>query len=395
MCLILDVFQVSEIGSHDLSLVASDREVEAYINDQHQFLDISYSLASLANSSRADCSVFKDFGNSLRSSFSPSADSEWLHMLNDNGCGFPSNEENGPATAAIGFRPDFEHSSTDIFGASRKSADRFAVDESPARSLEIAGCIYGSENGFHMSIIDGNASYANTPPVCKPSQLWNEPGTMREKDDRVDFPRLQLAKLQKEASSAKKELSLAAEKVIWSADSSSALSCISRDASKRGLDFSESVEKSENLNLFKRARSSQDAADEFKSISSIEYGLLGHKALKRRLTNSEPSSIDKKHPGYRKDETSKSPSQLHKVPLHSSPESSQSNSVDCRSHDPDADICIIEEMSHPAWPNLPAAFVNTPTSHDTLNYTKVGLTRPRVVNSEQLIFRVALQVWIV
>ncbi|KAI4342969.1 hypothetical protein MLD38_027526 [Melastoma candidum] len=337
------IFEVLENGNHDSLLAASNREVEAHMNDQRHLLDINYSLLSPADSNRADVSVFEGLDNSLRSSFSPAADSEWLHILNDNGDGFPSNE-NGPTIDAIGFQPDFEFSTTDLVGASWKSSNQFLVENLPSRSSEITGAIYRPEIDFHMSTFDGIAPYANAPPVCKPLQSWNETGTMLAEDNLVNFPRLQFAKVIEEASAVKKS-SLPAEKVIWSADSSSALSCISRDASKRGLNFSRNGEMSGVPELFKRAR----VAKEFESVLSVEDGFPQYDALKRCLADSRPPSISKMHP----------------------------------------DICIIEEMSHPARLNSPVAVVNTHISHGTLNYTKVGMARP--VDPEQLVLRVALQ----
>ncbi|KAI4374105.1 hypothetical protein MLD38_012140 [Melastoma candidum] len=113
------------------------------------------------------------------------------------------------------------------------------------------------------------------------------------------------------------------------------------------------------------------------SIPSIEDRLLGYNASKRCLSRSELSSFGKIDPVFRNNETSKSGSRLHRVPLHSSPELSQSNSDDCRSLDGDADICIIEDMSHPARPNLPVEVINAPASHGNLNYSGSLLAKVR------------------
>lgn len=393
-CIVVDVFQVREIGGHGSSLDTCNTNVEACNNDQHQFPDIRYSVPYIANSSVADCSVSQDFGNSLRRKFSPLDDSEWHNMLNEGSFSFPSSEEIGPMTDAIGFDPDFEYSSADTIGPSWQSGDQFVVDEVPAHSLEIPGHSYRSESNNHVSPVDRIYSlFANATSVCKSPQIHSGPEMVQIKDERADFHGLHFATLIKEVS-AGKNLSSTAEKSIRSADSYSVLSCISRDATKQSLDVSENCEKEDSLKLFKRARLSEEAANEFKSISSIKDQLLGCNASKRCLSRSELLSFGKNNPGYRNDETSKYPSRQHRDPLHSSPESSQSNSVDCKSHDGDADICIVEEMSHPARPNLPVTAVNTPTSHGALNYSAVGLPRPRV-NSEQLVFRVALQVLII
>ncbi|XP_040951788.1 helicase-like transcription factor CHR28 isoform X2 [Gossypium hirsutum] len=80
-----------------------------------------------------------------------------------------------------------------------------------------------------------------------------------------------------------------------------------------------------------------------------------------------------------------------------SPESIHSNSSDCRSHvDDDPDICILEDISQPAWSNQSLVLVkktsslpNT-TSSTQLHNPGIGGIRLKG-NDEQLIFRVALQ----
>ncbi|KAI4368176.1 hypothetical protein MLD38_016763 [Melastoma candidum] len=346
-----NVCQVWETGRHGSLPGASNTDVEAYYNDQHQFPD----------------------------------DSEWHKMLHEGSCSFPSSEEIDP-----GFGPEFEYSNTDTVGPSWQDADQFIAGEVPAHSLEMAGCSYGSEINNRVSHVGRNCTiFENAAPVCQPLPTKSGAEMAQMKDERVDLFRLQTSKLIKQSFPGK-ILTSTAEKSILSLGSPSTLSCISQDALKQSLKVSENCEKGDRLKLVKRARLFEDAAHAFKSRSSIEDKLLGYNAAQRCLSSSELSSFGKIDPVFRIDETSKFGSRLHGVPLHSSPESSQSNSDDFRSLDGDADICIIEEMSHPARPNLPVAVINTPASHGNLNYGGVGLPRPRV-NSEQLVFRVALQ----
>ncbi|KAK3433163.1 hypothetical protein EUGRSUZ_D00684 [Eucalyptus grandis] len=157
----------------------------------------------------------------------------------------------------------------------------------------------------------------------------------------------------------------------------------------------EKVEDDAIANASKRARYAVDTADGLTTISST------YNVSEQSFAYAQPFRFGEKHVGCSKSESSSTLTKPNNIASRSSsfsPESTESSSIDCRSRgDDDPDICIIEEMSHPAPTPQSVAPGNELLSDQgasnnlSLYDNGVGSTpRPRS-NAEQLIFRAALQ----
>ncbi|KAK9267856.1 hypothetical protein L1049_010293 [Liquidambar formosana] len=150
----------------------------------------------------------------------------------------------------------------------------------------------------------------------------------------------------------------------------------------------------------KRARYSQDINDDTCSRNLTDGGSLDVHASEQSSSPRQQSTLSKKQLGSVKDErecTLIQPKSMGSLVSKFSPESSQSNSSDHRSHvDDDTDVCILEDISVPPRSNPSAVHVNSlvpsqrSTFIDPLLHMGVGGMRLKA-NDERLIFRVALQ----
>ncbi|XP_031395304.1 helicase-like transcription factor CHR28 isoform X2 [Punica granatum] len=159
------------------------------------------------------------------------------------------------------------------------------------------------------------------------------------------------------------------------------------------------LKKAEEEGMGKPPKRARDDIDGFTYRSPMEDRNLKKEFSGQFAACSQPPAFINKPLSGIKDESSSTSLQLGSTATHHpsncSPESTQSNMVDCRSHAEDeSDICIIEEMSHPAPSNQSGKltiFQNRSTLSDSHHHTGVGVAGRLRTNSERQIFRVALQ----
>lgn len=363
----------------------------------HQYLDVpSLGGASL------ESSMCHNNSTTSEDHLLPCVDSYWNSLHNDGRQSFPRNTNipNGIKDERRIF-----HTEQGASLACETGPERWGITSSfseilPADYSGIMGNEWSERNELdhHFSLMDRSGSAGAENESLEQIFSWSSlyASTLSDKEPIVTAEDI-----------AVKSFCFADEKSGISMDINPSSSIISPFTSHHHLRVHE---KMEDEGMEKPSKRACNDAEGFVDGYSVEDRNLKTDLRGQFLACSPSPVFGNKSLSCIKDESSSTSLQPSGIaghhPSNCSSESAQSNIIGCRSHaDDDSDICIIEEMSHPAPLNQTGMPIPAPMnqsgkpipSHkrslfsESHHHSGVGNSSFRT-NSEQQIFRVALQV---
>lgn len=388
-----DASRAPDIGNHDSFNKTSSENFGAPENRNLQ-MDMLFSDMSYKSVPSSDFSIFHDHDSSFGDNVSAFGHSPWLHMYGDHGYFSPINQ---------GSMIDEEDEMLRF-----PSHSPYSTSNLPDGGFNVMGCSSKYEDNNQMLPNNGNYILAVQDVAPEQPGRWPQSSLSRErdincmKDEKFDSVYSVNDSVRTsgvtDGPNCGNNFFVADGKAVWTKDFMLG-SSVSINMANQNITLCESVGDDAMANASKKARYSVGSADGF--AASTHNGKLDLNASEQSFAYPQPFRIGKKHVGCIKSERSSAlnkPTNVASWSSSFSPESTESSSIDCRSRgDDDSDICIIEEMSHPAPTPQSVAPVNglapdQGATYDVSLYNNgVGGTRPKT-NSEQLIFRAALQV---
>ncbi|KAF8031266.1 hypothetical protein BT93_D0459 [Corymbia citriodora subsp. variegata] len=380
-----------DIGNHNPFNKTSNENFGApeYRNSDMDMVFQDMSYKSIPSS---DFPNFHERDSSFGDNVSTFGDSPWLHMYGGHG----------------GFSPINQGSMID----EEDEMSRFPIHSPystsnlPDGGFDATGC--SSKYADNNQMLPNNGNYILAEQDDAPEQpcQWPPSGLSRErencmKDEKFDsfFSANDSVRMSgvTDGPIYGNNFCVADGTAVWTKDFMQG-SSVSINMANQNNTICEKVEDDAIANASKKARYSVDIANGLTTISSTHNGQLDLNVSEQSFVYSQPFGL--KHVGCIKSESSSTLTKPNNIVSRSSsfsPESTESSSIDCRSRgDDDSDICIIEEMSHPAPIPQSVAPGNGLVSDQVATYNislynnGVGGTRPKT-SSEQLIFRAALQ----
>lgn len=390
-----DASQAPYIGNHDSFNQTSNENVGAP-EYRNLHTDMIFSDMSYKSVPSSGFSIFHDRDSSFGDNVSAFGDSPWLHGYGSHGCFSPMNQGSmiDEDDEMLRFPIHSPYSTTNL----------------PDGGFDAMGCSSKYEDNNQM--LPNNGNYVLAVQDVAPEQpcQWPQLSLSGEKDincmkdEKLDSIVSANDSVRSsgvtDGPTCGNNFCVADGAAVWTKDFMQG-SSVSINMVNQNNTACEKVGDDAIANASKKARYSMDIADGFTAISSTHNGQLDLNFPEQSSAYPQPFRFGKKHVGCIKSEsfsTLTKPNNIASQSSSFSPESTESSSIDCRSRgDDDADICVIEEMSHPAPTPRSVSPGNGLVSDQrvTCNISPynngVGGKRPKT-NSEQLILRAALQV---
>ncbi|KAI3409269.1 uncharacterized protein J3R85_019505 [Psidium guajava] len=383
-----------DIGSHDSFNKTSNENVGAP-EYRNLHMDTLFSDMPYKSIPSSDLSIFHDHDSSFRDNVSAFGDSPWLHGYGGDGCFSPMNQGSmiDEDDEMSRFRIHSPYSTTNL----------------PDGGFNAMG--WSSKYEDNNQMLPNNGNYGLAVQDVAPEQpcQWPQLSLSREKDincmkdEKLDS----IFSVNDSVRSSGvtdglicgNNFCVADGKADWTKDFMQG-SSVSINMANQNITVCEKAGDDAIANASKRPRYSMDIADGFTAISSTRNGQLDLNVSEQSFAYPQPFGFGEKHFGCIKSEgynTLTKPNNIASQSSSFSPESTESSSIDCRSRgDDDSDICIIEEMSHPAptpqsvAPGNGLVLDQRATCNISPYNNGVGGKCPKI-NSEQLILRAALQ----
>lgn len=351
---------------------------------EHQCLGVS-----LQGGAFAESSMCHNYSTTSRDHLSPFDDSQWISLRHDDswqGSTLNTDILTGLEDERGMFCTEGASFPSEVGSERWRSTSTSFLENLPADDTGIMG--YGwNELEYHFPVMGGSYSAGADTEALEQPNTWSSlyASTLSSEQPIIT-----------DGDIAGKSSYSADEKSGVTRGGKALLPLISSFPLSQQLKVHKEIEEEDMARPSKRAR---DNADGFAYGYSMEDRNLKTGFPGQFLASSQSLAFSNRSSSCVKDESSSTAYQPSGIasyhPSNCSPESTQSNTNNCRSHvEDESDICIIEEMSHPAPTNQYAKAItshNRSTFSDSHYYSGVGVPRPRT-NSEQQIFRVALQV---